>query len=428
VSGVTRTTFDAHEQRYAARMASVRSSAMRDLMAVTERPGMISLAGGLPYTKAFPPELLVDLTARVAREGCADALQYGPTEGLAALRELLAARMRADGSPVEASNVLVTTGGQQALDLLARVFLDPGDTVVCEGPTYPGMVPVLMAAQASVVQVPVDGQGIVVEALDEALTRARAAGRPAKLVYVIPTFQNPSGETLAVDRRLRLLQVCARHDVLVVEDDPYSALRFEGEPLPTLRSLDPDGRVIYVGTLSKIFSPGLRIGWIAADHAILAKLNLCKQAADLCSSTLSQRLALAFLEDERSDGLLERLRALYAERRDAMCEALDELLPDGSSASRPEGGLFVWATLPAPLDTSDLLARCLARNVAFVPGRAAFLADEGARSLRLNFSAVDADAIVEGVRRIGAACAESLALADALDSRRRRAPERSDER
>jgi 2-aminoadipate transaminase len=392
-------------------------------MAVIERPGMISLAGGLPYTAAFPPELLVELTEQVAREGCADALQYGPTEGLWALRELLAARLRAEGSPVEASGVLVTTGGQQALDLIARVFLDPGDPVVCEGPTYPGMVPVLMAAQAAVHHVSLDEHGLRVDELDAALSALARTGRPAKLVYLIPTFQNPTGRTLSLQRRVQVLEVCARHDVLVVEDDPYGALRFSGEALPTLKSLDADGRVIYLGTLSKIFSPGLRIGWVAADHALLAKLNLAKQAADLCSSTLSQKLALAFLDDERSSELVDGLRSVYRSRRDALCDALAQHLPPGSTWVRPEGGLFLWATLPEALDTSDLLPRCLAANVAFVPGRAAYLDGQGASSLRLNYSAVDEDALREGARRIGAACEEQLALVDALvPARVRRRP------
>ncbi len=383
-------------------------------MAVIERPGMISLAGGLPYTAAFPPELLVELTEDVAREGCAEALQYGPTEGLRALRELLAARLRAEGSPVEASGIMVTTGGQQALDLIARVFLDPGDAVVCEGPTYPGMVPVLMAAQADVRHVSLDEDGLRVDELDATLAALAREGRPAKLVYVIPTFQNPTGRTLSLERRIALLEICARHDVLVVEDDPYGALRFSGEALPTLKSLDADGRVIYLGTLSKIFSPGLRVGWVAADHALLAKLNLAKQAADLCSSTLSQRLAVAFLSDERASALVDGLRGVYRSRRDALCEALGRHLPPGSSWVTPEGGLFLWASLPEALDTSDLLPRCLAANVAFVPGRAAYLDGQGASSLRLNYSAVDEDALREGARRIGAACEEQLALVQAL--------------
>ena len=421
---MTRTTFDPHERRYATRMAGVRSSAMRDLMAVVERPGMISLAGGLPWTAAFPPELLVELTAQVAAEDCAAALQYGPTEGLAVLRELLAARLRAAGTPAEPGQVMVTTGGQQALDLLARVFLNPGDRVICEGPTYPGAVPVLMAAQADVVHAQTDEDGIVPEAVDEALERCAADGKPAKLVYVIPTFQNPTGATLPESRRHALLEVCARHDVLVVEDDPYSELRFEGEPVPTLRSLAPEGRVIYVGTASKILSPGLRVGWVVADHAILAKLNLCKQAADLCSSTLGQKIAAAFLSDDRAATVIGTLTDVYHARRDVMLSALGEHLPPGSSWTHPHGGLFVWATLPAPLDSDDLLATCVARNVAFVPGRAAYLDGGGARSLRLNYSAMDEDAIHEGVRRIGAACDDQLELAGALGATRRADPAR----
>ncbi|MDX6566554.1 MAG: 2-aminoadipate transaminase [Gaiellales bacterium] len=419
---VTRTSFDPHERRYATRMAGVRSSAMRDLMAVTERPGMISLAGGFPWTAAFPPSLLVELTERVAREGCAEALQYGPTEGLADLRAILADRMRAGGTPTEPDDLLITSGGQQALDLLARVLLDPGDPVICEGPTYPGAVPVLMAAQADVIHVPVDRDGIGPAALAEALERCEHEGRPAKLIYLIPTFQNPSGASLSLERRAAVLELAVRHDVLVIEDDPYSALRFEGDPLPTLRSMDPDGRVIYVGTLSKVLSPGLRIGYVAADHAILAKLNLCKQAADLCSSTLSQRLACVFLDDPRSTALLDAQRDTYRARRDALAGALASELPPGSSFTRPEGGLFLWATLPRGLDSDDLLVRALSRQVAFVPGRAAYLDGQGARSLRLNFSAVDEDTLREGARRLGAVCGEALELADALAATRSHAP------
>ncbi|HEY1480278.1 MAG TPA: PLP-dependent aminotransferase family protein [Gaiellales bacterium] len=418
---MTRTSFDPHEGRYATRMAGVRSSAMRDLMAVTERPGMISLAGGFPWTAAFPPELLIELTERVAREGTAEALQYGPTEGLADLRELLAQRLRATGTPTEAADVLVTSGGQQALDLIARVLLDPGDRVIAEGPTYPGAVPVLMAAQAEVVHVPVDDDGIDPAGLADALERCEREGRPAKLIYLIPTFQNPSGASLSLERRAAVIELAVRHDVLVVEDDPYSALRFEGDPLPTLRSMDPDGRVIYVGTLSKVLSPGLRIGYVAADHAILAKLNLCKQAADLCSSTLSQRLACVFFDDPRAQVLLDTQRDVYRARRDALASALASELPIGSSWTTPSGGLFLWATLPAGLDSDDLLVRCLSRQVAFVPGRAAYLDGQGARSLRLNFSAVDEETLREGARRLGAVCGEALELARSLAATRARA-------
>jgi 2-aminoadipate transaminase len=422
MDGMTRTSFDPHEQRYARRMAGVRSSAMRDLMAVTERPGMISLAGGFPWTAAFPPELLVELTERVAREGTAEALQYGPTEGLADLRERLAAGLRETGTPTEAADLLITSGGQQALDLLARVLLDPGDRVICEGPTYPGAVPVLMAAQADVVHVPVDGEGIDPGGLADALERCEREGKPAKLVYLIPTFQNPSGAALSLERRRAVLELAVRHDVLVVEDDPYSALRFEGERLPTLRSLDPDGRVVYVGTLSKVLSPGLRIGFVAADHGILAKLNLCKQAADLCSSTLSQRLACVFLDDPRSRVLLDTQRDVYRARRDALAGALARELPAGTSWATPAGGLFLWATLPVGLDSDDLLVRSLSRQVAFVPGRAAYLDGQGARSLRLNFSAVDEDTLREAARRLGAVCNEALELARTLEASRVRAP------
>jgi 2-aminoadipate transaminase len=242
------------------------------------------------------------------------------------------------------------------------------------------------------------------------------------LIDMIPTYQNRSGAAISTERRRQVLELAVQHDVLVLEDDPYSALRFEGEPLPTLRSMDPDGRVIHVGTLSKVLSPGLRIGYVAADHAILAKINLCKQAADLCSSTLSQRIASVFLDDPRSEVLLDTQRDVYRARRDALAAALRRELPPGTDLAPPAGGLFLWLTLPAGVDTDDLLVRSLARQVAFVPGRAAFLDGQGARSLRLNFSAVDEDALREGARRIGAVCAEALELARALAGGRTRTP------
>jgi 2-aminoadipate transaminase len=302
------------------------------------------------------------------------------------------------------------------------VLLDPGDRVICEGPTYPGAVPVLMAAQADVIHVPVDREGIAPVGLADALERCEHEGRPAKLIYLIPTFQNPSGASLSLARRRAVLELAVRHDVLVIEDDPYAALRFEGDPLPSLRSMDTDGRVVYVGTLSKVLSPGLRVGYVAADHGILAKLNLCKQAADLCSSTLSQRLACVFLDDPRSDALLDAQRDVYRARRDALAGALTTELPPGSSWTMPAGGLFLWATLPRGLDSDDLLVRCLSRQVAFVPGRAAYLDGQGARALRLNFSAVDEDTLREGARRLGAVCSEALELATALEATRTHAP------
>ncbi len=414
------TRLDRYERLYSHRTGSLRSSAMRDLMAVTSRPEVISLAGGLPDTRAFPPDLLAELLAEVAAAHGPRALQYGPTEGLHELRHAIAEHMARLGMVVGAGELIVTTGGQQAIDLVCRVLIDPGDPILAEGPTYPGAVPVFSAAGAEVHHVAMDADGLRIDALEAAHDALAAAGRPPKLLYTIPTFHNPAGVTLSLERRRALVAFAQDRDLLILEDDPYSTLRFEGDPLPSLRSLDATGRVVYLGTLSKIFSPGIRIGWVHAPHPILHRVNLSKQGADLCSSPLAQLLALTFLEHDRFPDVVARMNRLYAARRDAMVTALAEALPDATYAV-PHGGLFLWATLSNGLDTTDLLAAALEHDVAFVPGAAAYLDGvSGRSSLRLNFSAMDEERIVEGIRRIGGVVRERAALAHALTPRARR--------
>jgi 2-aminoadipate transaminase len=379
---------------------------MRDLMAVTARPDIISLAGGLPDTSTFPAEDFAALMARIAVDSSAAALQYGPTEGLDAIKGCIREVMAAEGMRVEDDDVLVTTGGQQVLDLVCRAFLDPGDIVVAEGPTYPGAVPVFSSYQAEVVQISMDDDGMRIDELERTLD---ALPRRPKFVYTIPSFQNPAGVTMALERRRRLVEVAAERELVVLEDNPYGLLRFEGDPLPTLYSLDPR-YVVYCGTFSKILSPGLRLGWAAAAHAILEKLNLGKQAADLCSSPLSQFFVVEFFAQRDWRAYLGTLTDLYRRRRDVMLSALAEHLPREATWTRPQGGLFIWARLPDYIDTTDLLARALRQHVAFVPGRAAYLDGRGGSEMRLNFSGVDDEAIQEGVRRIGAVVREQVAL------------------
>ena len=409
---------DPYERLYAHRTGTLRSSAMRDLMAVTSRPEVISLAGGLPDTKAFPADLLDEMVERVTSRDAAKALQYGPTEGLDEFRHAICDLMAEDGTFIGPAELIVTTGGQQALDLVCRVLVDPGDAVLAEGPTYPGAVPVFSGCGADVHQVPIDDEGIRVDLLADAYERLARDGRTPKFVYVIPTFQNPAGVTMSLERRRALVAFAQEHDLLIVEDEPYARLRFEGEALPSLRSLDATGRVIYLGTMSKIFAPGVRVGWVHAPHPILHRLNLAKQGADLCTSTFAQLVCLCFLQHGRRDHVLARMRALYGARRDAMVKAIDEFLPDAAYTA-PKGGLFLWVTLADGLDTTDLLAAALERNVAFVPGRAAFLDGvQGASSMRLNFSAANEERITAGVRLIGDVTRERAALARALGRRR----------
>jgi 2-aminoadipate transaminase len=396
---------------FAARTRGMKSSAMRDLMAITERPEVISLAGGLPDTSTFPAESLAALLSHVAADNAAKALQYGPTEGIAAVADCIAQVMAAEGVRVDPQDVLVTTGGQQVIDLVCKTLIDPGDVIVAEAPTYPGAVPAFCAYEADVVQIPMDADGMRVDELEATLDRLEAEGRRPKFIYTIPNFQNPAGVTLSLPRRRRLVEVAHERELLVLEDNPYGLLRYEGEPLPTLLELDRGQFVIYLGTFSKILSPGIRIGWSVAPSPVLEKMNMGKQGADLCSSSLSQLLVTTYFAERRWEDYLTELRDLYRRRRDTMLEALAEHFPREATWTHPEGGLFIWATLPDYIDTTDLLARALDdRNVAFVPGRAAYLDGRGGSSMRLNFSGVSDDDIREGVRRIGAVIGEQVAL------------------
>jgi len=403
---------------FAARTKVMRSSAMRDLMAVTTRPEVISLAGGLPDTSTFPPDTFAAVTQRIAAESCAKALQYGPTEGLAETRDCIAEVMGAEGMSVDPDDLLVTTGGQQVLDLVTKTLVDPGDVVIAEGPTYPGAVPVFSAYQAEVVQIEMDAHGMRVDLLEQTLDRLEC--RP-KFIYTVPTFQNPGGVTMSLARRRRLVEIAHERELLVLEDNPYGLLRYEGDPLPPLYALDhgglaqapgraASGFVMYLGTFSKILSPGIRLGWVAAPGPVLEKINLGKQSTDLCTSTLSQLMVQAYFERASWRDYVSSLVEIYRARRDTMLDALAEHFPPQAEWTRPGGGLFVWATLPDFIDTSDLLARALRDNVAFVPGESAYLDGRGRSSMRLNFSASSGEAIREGIRRIGEAVSEQVRL------------------
>jgi 2-aminoadipate transaminase len=399
---------------FAQRTQAMKSSAMRDLMAVTARPEIISLAGGLPDTSTFPAEDFAALMARVAVDASARALQYGPTEGLDDVKDCIVAVMAAEGMEVEPEDLLITTGGQQVIDLVCKTLIDPGDVVVAEAPTYPGAVPVFVSYQADVVQIEMDEHGMRIDVLEAALERLDREGRMPKFVYTVPSFQNPAGVTLSLERRRELVRIARERELLVLEDNPYGLLRYEGDPLPTLYSLDRGEYVIYLGTFSKILSPGLRLGWTAAPRPVLDKLNLAKGGADLCSSTLSQQFVATYFAERDWRAYLRSLVELYRRRRDVMLEALSEHLPREATWTEPNGGLFIWARLPDYIDTTDLLARALRENVAFVPGRAAYLDGRGGSEMRLNFSGVGDDDIREGVRRIGKVVREQVDLYSTL--------------
>jgi 2-aminoadipate transaminase len=400
---------------FAERTRVMRSSAMRDLMAITARPEVISLAGGLPDTSTFPAATFAAQMTKIAQESTAEALQYGPTEGFAETVDCIVEVMGAEGMLPDHDDVIVTTGGQQAIDLICKTLVDPGDVVVCEAPTYPGAVPVFCSYQADVVQIDCDEDGMRVEDLEEVLGRLDHEGRRPKFVYSVPSFQNPAGVTLSLERRLRLVELARQRELLVVEDNPYGLLRFSGEPLPPLYQLDGGDFVIYVGTLSKILSPGIRLGWAVAPPPVMEKIVLGKQAADLCTSTLTQHFVREYFAEGRWREYVDSLVEIYRGRRDTMVEALRRHFPEQATWTEPEGGLFIWATLPDYIDTSDLLAKALRRDVAFVPGQAAYVDEgRGRSSMRLNFSGVGEEEIREGVRRIGKAIAEQVELYGAL--------------
>ena len=431
-----------YEALFAARTRGMKSSAMREMMALTERPDVISLAGGLPDTSTFAPELYAKLMSQIAATSTARALQYGPTEGMAATVDCIVEVMAAEGTAIDPANVIVTTGGQQVIDLVCKALIDPGDVIVAEAPTYPGAIPTFGAYQADVVQIEIDSDGMPIDELEAVLDRLTAEGRRPKFIYTIPNFQNPGGVTMSLARRRRLIEVARERELLVLEDNPYGLLRYEGEPLPTLYSLDasvgargaanaggPGGGggdglssdlVIYLGTFSKILSPGLRLGWAVAPRAVLEKLNLGKQGADLCSSPMTQLFVSAYFAEHAADGrpawieYVERLRDLYRRRRDVMLESLAEHFGGRTSWTRPEGGLFIWATLDG-VDTTDLMAR--SKGVAFVPGRSAYMdvdGRRGANSMRLNFAGVPDENIREGIRRISAIARPDTGLMGAL--------------
>src|SRR3954447_20490363 len=365
----------AHElERYAGLFAALtramKSSAMRDLMAITERPEVISLAGGLPDTSTFPAESFAAIMSRVAATSTAAALQYGPTEGLAITKDAIRHVMAAEGAEVDPEDILVTTGGQQVIDLVCKTLIDPGDVIVAEAPTYPGAIPSFCSYQADVVQIEMDRDGMPIDVLEATLDRLEREGRRPKFIYTIPNFQNPGGVTMSLPRRKRLVEVAIEREILVLEDNPYGLLRYEGEPLPTLLSLAGGEFIIYLGTFSKILSAGLRLGWAVAPAPVLAKMNLGKQGADLGSSSLTQHFFSQYLAEGRWEPCLESLRGLYRRRRDVMLEALAEHFPAEATWTEPQGGLFGWATLPDYLDTTDLLARAPAqRRVRARPGR-----------------------------------------------------------
>lgn len=399
---------------FAERAERVKTSAMRDMMSITDRPEVISLASGMPDTKSFPKDLLESVFIDMARHHSAELLQYTPTEGIVGVKRAIAEVMAEENIKADIDNILVTTGGQQAIDLITRVLVNPGDTIITEAPTYPGAVPSFLSFQAEAIQIDIDNEGIRVDLLEAELERLDSEGITPKFIYTVPTFQNPAGVTMSLERRKRLVEIANERELLVLEDNPYGMLRYGGEPLPTLRELDGGNFVIYLGTFSKILAPGLRLGWIEGPSPVVEKCNIAKAAADLNSSGPGQYLITTYFEQADWRDWVKTASAIYKSRRDAMLAALERYFPPEATWTHPDGGLFIWATLPEQIDTTDLLTKALRSNVAFVPGAGAFLGSKpdprGRNTMRLNFSGVPEDRIIEGIKRIGEVVEEQLEL------------------
>ncbi|MFT8709552.1 MAG: PLP-dependent aminotransferase family protein [Sporolactobacillus sp.] len=393
--------------RFAKRAEQVTSSATREILKVTERPEVISFAGGLPAPELFPVDGIKEACTAVLDEAGEQALQYSTTEGFLPLRQAIVERLAAIGIATDTDHLLVITGSQQGLDLTGKLFLDEGDEVICESPTYLAAINAFKTYNPKFVEVAMDEDGMRMDALEETLKQHPQA----KFIYTIPDFQNPTGRTLTLDRRKQLIALASRYDIAIVEDNPYGAIRFAGTELPPIKSFDTEGRVIYLSTFSKIFAPGLRIGWICADTALLHKYVSFKQSADLHTDSFAQRVAAKYMELHDIDTHIQKIKAVYRARREKMIACIDAYFPKQIRHSAPEGGLFIWIELPDAVDPNALFNKCLANNVAFVPGEPFYPNGSQRSAFRLNYSNMPEKRIVEGMKRIGDVLHEALAAA-----------------
>jgi 2-aminoadipate transaminase len=394
-------TVDPYANLYARRTSGMLASEVRALFAVAARPEVISLAGGMPYVQALPRSLVLDVVTQVLSESSAIALQYAGGQGRSELRESLAMLMAEEDTPADPEDMVVTAGAQQGLDLIAKVIVDPGDVIAIEAPAYVGALSAFGAYEPRYLQIDLDEDGMIVEQLEDALLK----GARPKFVYTVPNFHNPAGVTMSRDRREHLVALCRGASIPIVEDNPYGLLRFEGERHPTLRSLDPQN-VIYLGTVSKLFAAGLRVGWTIAAQGVTQRLILAKEAADLCCSSLNMLVVERWLTSEHWRPALAGLVDTYRSRRDAMLSALAEHFPTQATWTHPAGGFFIWATLPEHLDTQMMLAAAIDRRVAYVPGTGFYPDGRGRSSMRLAFCYPSEDRIAQGIRRLGELLAE----------------------
>lgn len=393
------------------RASGLKRSAIRELLKLAERPDIISFAGGLPDPETFPHDELAEIAADELRRNYRNVLQYGISEGSQTLRRAVIEWLKPQGLDVSMEQILVTTASQQGLDLLAKAFLDPGDVVFCGLPTYLGAIQAFSLFQADKIGIPLEEDGMDLDVLEARISEARRAGKRLKAIYVIPDFQNPTGITMSLAKRKRLLEIARREELLIFEDNPYGQLRFDGEPIPSLRSMDPDGRVLLLLTFSKLLAAGLRLAVLIADTDVIEVLIRVKQATDLCTSKLTQQLAARYFLEFDMEDHLRVLRGSYRCKRDAMVAALERYMPaeEGIHWTRPEGGLFLWVRLPEEIDTEEMFARVLEHKVAYVIGNAFYVDGGGKNTMRLSYSVNTEAEIEEGIKRLSEVVREELA-------------------
>lgn len=387
---------------------STRRSEIRELLKITRRPDIISFAGGLPASETFPIRDLTEITCALLEQRGATVLQYGPTEGETALREELVKWLRRDHTVVEAANILVTSGSQQGLDIIARVFLNPNDVVLVELPSYIGALQAFTAYRANMIGIPQDDQGMRMDVLEAQLVKLSRSNRRPKFIYVVPDFQNPSGVTMSLARRERLVALAHQYELPIIEDSPYRDLRFLGEPKPTIHSLDDEGHVVTLGTFSKLLCPGLRLAWVTAPLELMDRLVVVKQGMDLSSPIFTQFIVAEYMARGLLPAQVARIRELYARKRTAMLDALAQHMPEGVAWTKPEGGLFLWVTLPPTMDATALFPQAVEKKVAYVIGSAFHCNGQGQSTMRLNFSYPTVLEIDEGIKRLAAMIRENL--------------------
>jgi len=396
------------ESFYSGSSQNMRRSAIREILKLTQKPGMISFAGGLPAPDSFPIEDVKKIAVEVLDEQGKAALQYGTTEGDNRLRKALADRHTRQGVKVTPDNIVITTGSQQALDLIGKIFINPGDYIICGLPSYLGGLNAFTVYGAKLRGIPLDNNGMRPDLLEKTIIELKELGAKIKFIYIIPDFQNPAGVTVPEERRREIIGIAKRHNILIVEDSPYREVRFEGRDEPLMYGLDDSGMIITLHTFSKIFAPGFRLAWVLADPEIIDKIVIAKQSADLCSPVILQIIAAKYIEKGLLDINLEKIVKLYRDRRNLMIQCLHDEMPEGVSWTEPQGGLFLFVTLPPAMDSARLLERAIKKNVAFVCGNVFFCNDEGHNTMRINFSYSDFGEIKEGVRRLAEAIREEM--------------------